>query len=441
MTDTAFRIGHTLNTYKTNIWVYLCFLVVTACVYLLPSLAPFHIGTSYILLFFAMVLMSITVWKTQCISPKAALLLGCFLYLILFPISPITSNDTERYLWDGAVFLSGIDPYVTAPNNPALADLRKLWPTPEEHAKYPTLYPPGALILFSLSAKAGPVYGMWLWKAFATLAALLSLLITYKLLELKEILENYALFALSPLLLFETQIGGHLDIFSVLGIILALWCLEKNKIMTAGILIGLTATIKILPAVIVGPYLFYLTPRKAIKLFISSLMTWTGIYLIMIGLGFRPLGLLPTFFEKWRGGAPIYPYLEGLKNTINLSNSQFIVMISGLSIVGFSLSAYLASKKHIEVALMLTLSVPLLLSPVLFPWYFMVLIPLIALKPNMTVLASVSLAPLSYIVLNKWLSEGIWDQAGWPAHVLLLGIIGGLVFDLSTKSFRNSAAI
>jgi len=111
----------------------------------------------------------------------------------------------------------------------------------------------------------------------------------------------------------------------------------------------------------------------------------------------------------------------------------------GLAIAGFSLSAYLARKKHIEVALMLTLAVPLLLSPVLFPWYLMVLLPLIALKPNMTVLAAVSFAPLSYIVLNKWLSEGVWDQADWPAQLLLLGLVIGLTFDLSNKYFSKSA--
>jgi len=435
----TFRTENHLKAHESGLWVYLSFTFIVACAYLLPIVVPLYIGTSYIVLFLAMTFMSIVVWKRQSISPKAVLALSCFLYLILFPISSITSNDSERYLWDGAVFLSGIDPYVTAPNNPVVAELRELWSTPEEHAQYPTLYPPGALILFALSAIAGPVYGIWVWKALASLAALLSLFTTYKLLERKELLKNFSLFALSPLLLFETQIGAHLDIFSVLGIIMALWCLQKDKVITAGVLIGLAATIKILPAVIVGPFLFYLGLRRGIKLFISSSMSWAGIYLIIIGLGFRPLGLLPTFFEKWRGGAPIYPYLEGVKNFISLSNGQFLIMLLGLAIAGFSLSAYLARKKHIEVALILTLAVPLFLSPVLFPWYLMVLLPFIALKPNMTVLAAVSLAPLSYIVLNKWLSEGVWDQADWPALLLLLGLVIGLTFDLSNKYFSKTA--
>jgi len=429
--------GHKRETLKSGIWIYLGFIAIAASFYLLPIAMPSHIGTGYIVLFFAMTFMSIAVWQQKSISPNAVLLLSCILLFILLPVSPITSNDSQRYLWDGAVFLAGIDPYVTAPNDPVAAELRKIWPTPEEHAQYPTLYPPGALVLFALSALAGPAYGLWVWKVFVTLAALLSVFFTYRLLELKNLSKNFSLFALSPLLLFETQIGAHLDIFSVLGIVSALWCLEKDKVIAAGILIGLAATIKILPAVIVGPFLFYLGPRKGIKLFLSSALTWAGIYLVMIAGGFKPLGLLPTFFEKWRGGAPLYPYLEGLKNLMGLSGPQFLAMISGLAAAGFSLSAYLASRKHIEAALMLTLAVPLLLSPVLFPWYLMALLPLLALRPNMTVLAALTLAPLSYVVLNRWLSEGVWEQAAWPAAVLLAGLVIGLVFD--GAKFRRQA--
>jgi len=188
-------VGHKSKLHKSGLWVYTGFTFIITCAYLLPIVTPLYIGTSYIVLFFMMTFMSVVVWKRQCISPKAVLVLSCFLYILLFPISSITSNDSERYLWDGAVFLSGIDPYVTAPNNPEVADLREVWSTPEEHAQYPTLYPPGALILFSLSAKAGPVYGFWVWKVLASLAAIFSMFFTYKLLELKGLLRNFSLFA------------------------------------------------------------------------------------------------------------------------------------------------------------------------------------------------------------------------------------------------------
>ena len=181
----------------------------TAC---LPSLAPTAIGTGYIAVFFAMTALSIFAWRSEVITPRAALYLALIVSIGLGFILPYTSNDSERYLWDGAVSLSGFDPYITAPNDPRVAALREIWPTPEEHAKYPTLYPPGGLSLFALCAVAGPIYGIWVWKFLTTLALILTLIVSYKLLYLRTLTHHFYLIALSPLLLLEPQIGAHLDI-------------------------------------------------------------------------------------------------------------------------------------------------------------------------------------------------------------------------------------
>jgi len=399
----------------------------------LPTLFPAHIGTGYISIFFAMTATSIWAWRSEIITPRAALILALIICLCLGFILPYTSNDSERYLWDGAVFLSGLDPYITAANDPSVAHLRDIWPTPNEHAKYPTLYPPGGLILFALCALAGPVYGIWVWKFLTTLAVMMTLFITYKLLIARRLAHHFYLIAFSPILLFESQVGAHLDIFAVLGIVTALWCLEKDKIWLAGLIIGISATTKFLPAVIIGPYLFYLRPKQALKLFLSSAGIWFSIYGVMFGLGYKPLGLLPTFFEKWRGGAPLFPIFEAVKSSLNLSNHGFIIGLIVVAISGFSISARLARSRKIDIALILALSLPLLLSPVLFPWYLLVLVPFLALRPSYTLFAALTLAPLNYVVLDKWLSEGIWEQSTWPAQILLLGLVLGLVLDMRGK--------
>jgi len=392
----------------------------------LPHLFPRKIGTGYILLSTLMMGVMLIVWRRQILTPRQVLFLSLLLTLALFFILPYTSNDTERYIWDGAVVISGFDPYVIAPDNPLVADLRDIWATPEEHAAYQTLYPPGALFLFSICALAGPVYAIWVWKLLTTLALCGSLIIGLKLLESREASRHFALLALCPLLIFETQIGGHLDIFSVLGVLAALLALEKDKIILAGVLIGIAATTKFLPAVIVGPYLFYLRPQKAVKLFLSAALTWFSIYGAVYLFGYKPLGLLPTFFEKWRGGAPLYPVLDYIRQTLSLTTPVFMGMLLALACSGFLVSAWIARRGEIILAMGLSLSIPLLLSPVLFPWYLLILIPILALKPNMTLLLALFLAPLSYVVLDRWLSEGIWQQPHWPAWVLLFGLLAGL---------------
>ena len=408
-------------------------------IYLLPHGFPSSIGTGYIVLSLAMSGLSVLAWQSQILTPRGALFLTIVGCLCLTPLLPYTSNDTQRYLWDGAVFVSGLDPYITAPNDPLAAHLRDIWATPEEHAAYATLYPPGALSLFGISSLAGPKYAIWVWKLMITLAAIFSLIASFKLLEFRGLTRHFYLVGFCPLLLFETGVGGHVDIFSVLGITLALWALDREKVVLAGIIIGLAATTKFLPAVIVGPLLFLLPTRKALTIFASSALTWLCVYGVMFGLGYKPLGLLPTFFEKWRGGAPFYPILEALKQGLALSNGAFLTGVLGLAVAGFSASAWLAKRGQAAIAITLCLSVPLLLSPVLFPWYLLALIPFLGLRPSVTVFLAVTLVPLNYAVLNKWLAQGVWDQPVWPAAVLALAIAAGLAFDtyLTVKSRIN----
>ncbi len=409
-------------------------------VYLLPHVVPSSIGTAYILLSLAMSALSILAWRFDILTPRRALYLSIMGCLCLTPLLPYTSNDTQRYLWDGAVFFSGLDPYLISPNDAVSASLRDVWPTPEEHAEYATLYPPGALTLFGISSLPGPVHGIWIWKFMTTLAAIFTLIATFKLLSFRGLSRHFHLVAFCPLLIFESQVGGHLDIFSVMGIALALWALDKDKIILAGVTIGLAATTKFLPAVIVGPLLFLLPPQKALKIFIASAATWVSVYLLMFGLGYKPLGLLPTFFEKWRGGAPFFPLLENIKIWLSLSNHSFLIALIGLAAIGFSAAAWLAKRGHMEVSIALCLSIPLLLSPVLFPWYLVSLIPFLSLKPNATIFLAVTCVPFNYIVLNKWLADGIWEQPSWPAILFAIVICAGLLFDLTlTKRLRLGA--
>lgn len=434
------NISHLIPTGLSGTLFCAAFFALILGIYLLPHLVPSSIGTGYIIISLAMSALSVLAWRYDIITPRRALYLAIIGSVALMPLLPYTSNDTQRYLWDGAVFLSGLDPYVISPNNPLAADLRELWATPEEHAAYATLYPPGALSLFGLSSLAGPNHGIWVWKLMTASAAIMSLIAMFKLLAFRGLTRHFHLVAFCPLLIFEAGVGAHLDIFSLLGIVLALWSLDRDKIILAGTIIGLAATTKFLPAVIVGPLLFFLPPRKALSLFASSALTWLSVYGLMFGLGYKPLGLLPTFFEKWRGGAPFFPILDAVKDALSLQNGMFLTALTVLAIGGFSLSAWLANRGRSDLAICLCLSVPLLLSPILFPWYLLILIPFLALRPSVTIFLALTAVPLNYIVLDKWLSQGVWDQPSWPSIVLGLLIVTGLFLDvcLAKTASRNT---
>lgn len=418
------RAGGISGRYAQRVILGLTFLAV-GCIYILPAAPAAQSGSYYVAIHLALTGLMFALWRAKEVDIKMLLLAGLCLRIILIPAPIFSSNDSERYLWDGAVVLAGLDPYITAPNMPEAADLRALWPTPEEHGAYPTLYPPGALALFALSALAGPVKGIWLWKFLASIAGLLSLLIGYDLLKRRGLLRHLPLIALSPLLLLETGVGAHLDSFCVLAVVTALALCDREKFILAGLIIGWSASLKFLPAIMTGPLIFYLRPTAALKLLASALISFIAIYALAIASGFQAIGILPVFFEKWRNGAPFYNALEYI-----FSPESLLWVIGTIAILMFALAAYLARQGRIMLALMITFAAPLVLSPVVFPWYLCVLVPLAALRPSAAILAWVSAAPLGYIVLNNWLSQGVWQPAEWPLWCIAVAVILGLLYDL-----------
>ena len=71
----------------------------------------------------------------------------------LIPTDPVVlSNDMYRYIWDGRVQQTGINPYLYPPSSKQLESLRDDTIYPHINRKdYPTIYPAGAQIFFRAS--------------------------------------------------------------------------------------------------------------------------------------------------------------------------------------------------------------------------------------------------------------------------------------------------
>ncbi len=354
---------------------------------------------------------------------------------ILVPVNPYTSNDVDRYLFDGKVALSGFDPYRTNHNAPTLKALRAEWPTPEEHAKYPTLYPPGAIGLYALSAASGADNAALVWKSLSFFASALTVIFMALVLLSAGNLKHLSLVALSPILIFEAGVGAHIDAFSTLAVAASLYAYQRKLFVYAGVAIGLGTLSKLLPVLLLLPLFFSMNKlRDATKLVIAALATIGLGYAIAIVLGMQPIGSTPVFFEKWRNAAPLFDLLN-----IFLSGYTLVFFIALITVGAFvivTLWTWNQSPKNekntllaISPALQWVLIVPLLLSPVVFPWYLMVLVPLFALRPTFFLSAWFTLLPLSYLVLNKFACCGIWAPLGWTNYLLAVGLVLGLLFD------------
>jgi alpha-1,6-mannosyltransferase len=351
--------------------------------------------------------------------------------ILLVPIQPYTSNDSDRYLFDGKITVSGFDPYRVSHDAKSFEALRTEWPTPSEHAKYTTLYPPLALGLFSLAASTGPDYALLTWKVLVTMAGIGTLLFMILVLKQYGKLPHIALVALSPILILETGESAHIDSFSALAVSASLYFWLNKRLFICGIVIGLGVLSKMLPLLLLIPFIFSLKRFSSVFVMgFGTFFTLVSGYGLAYLFGLQPIGSIGTFFNKWRNGSPLFNFLES-----SLSPTLLLVCLALLVIVGFASVAYFSWRDNGKFkrlnprTLQWSLMIPLLITPVIFPWYLMPLVPLFALSPNIFMLLWFVLLPLSYEVLNQFACCNVWQPASWPITLLATGLVFGLLVD------------
>ncbi|NRA60727.1 MAG: DUF2029 domain-containing protein [Psychrobium sp.] len=385
------------------------------------------LGTLTVLQFSGMALGMLLVWSVQkpihkLSEVKWLLLVAILARLLLLGVDPYTSNDVGRYLFDGKIALTGLDPYVVNHQHPLLVELRQIWQPPAEHAAYSTLYPPLSLALFALTATAGPEYAQLTWQLVLTLVSIATLFASIWVLRHANKLQHLPLVALSPILILESGLGLHVDAVTALLVMLAIGAWQRQRIGICGVLIGLGVLVKILPLMLLLPLLFVSrSVRAAVLLLLSAILTVVVGYMLTFALGFEPIGSIGVFFEKWRFASPIF---SGLSLILS-SDEIFLLCISLVGITAASI-AYVSFQKRDEhsslfTLLQLSVALPLIVSPVLFPWYLMALVLLLALQPNVYLILWLCLMPLTYEVLGAFNHEQLWLPADWP--VVFLGML------------------
>jgi len=146
------------------------------------------------------------------------LLGGAFLLrLVLLPALPDLSDDLYRYIWDGWLTASGVNPYLYAPSDPALttfqgSPLFQAMNSPDYHS----VYPPLSQLVFLFGGVTYAAIG-WPGAAYAVKAGFLALEMTgivFLLLALRRLGRRprfLALYAWNPLVLVTVAGGGHTE--------------------------------------------------------------------------------------------------------------------------------------------------------------------------------------------------------------------------------------
>ncbi|CAN5189892.1 hypothetical protein BH11ACT4_BH11ACT4_23430 [soil metagenome] len=319
---------------------------------------------------------------------------------------PNTSTDSARYAWDGIVQDAGISPYEYAPADPALAALRPQWlfPAPVtgpdgepgcsgarimtdtepgsgdvictaiNRPTVTTIYPPASEIFFAavrFIVGPGPQY-LPMQLAGLLLGLAVTALLLRALIARGRDPRWAALWGWCPFVATEGVTNSHIDMLGTLLLLVATLLASTRRPWLAGIALGAAISTKLIP--VIGT--FALLRRSPAKVIGAAVGVFALLYLpYVLASGIGVLGYLPGYLSE-----------EGY-----VSGSRFILVsmvlpgpaalvVSGLLIAVLAAFTWLKSDPDDPwLAQLVMIGGTLLIVTPSYPWYALLLVPMIAM--------------------------------------------------------------
>jgi len=407
------------------------------------ALIPAYL-TYFVIVYFSLKLKTFTIRDLIIL-----LVIGFIIRIILIPSNPILSDDIYRYLWDGKVFYHGFNPFSYAPDSLNLESLKDSAIYPYVNfPEIPTVYAPFAQIIFAISYILG--YNILVWKIILFVFECVLVLFLYKLLNTFSMNPmRLAIYLLNPLVVIEIYGSGHLDIIGVCFLIIGIFYFYKNKIGLSLFTFIVSILVKYNPLIMILPII----KKKFLQKILIIISSVIFVLFLFTQNGTIPTAGMITFVNRWEFNGFLYKVFLFIYDALGGSAHKWFSFDYNGRIEDF----YLEGKFYYKVLASLILLVILidqlkklkmtenykginylqpvffigaamfLLSPTLYPWYLIWIIPLLVFLPNWSWLLFTMLIQLSYFVLQDYTLHGIWKESNiilWmqyiPFYVLLI---------------------
>ena len=334
--------------------------------------------------------------------------------LALLPLTPELSDDVYRYLWDGHVQLSGVNPYLHPPAAPEVAELRTGYHGLINNPTVPTIYPPLAqMAFFVIALFGGTLFGAkLLWLAFDLATAwILGKIATA---TGRDPRLTKLLYLWSPLLVVEVAWSAHLETLGLFALSLAIFLARRP--LATGAALALAALTKFAP----GAALPALARHHGWRLAAGFALVGFGLYLPYIGAGASLFTGLRTYSEHWWFMKGPFVVLEALfADPVNARRAAAAIVVAVVAWTTFR-------RYDTERTLLWVLGSGMILTPTLHPWYVLWMLPMAALNTSRPWILMSGLAFIGYFGLGAYQETGMWPQpilaraAMWIPFLLLL---------------------
>lgn len=357
----------------------------------------------YFLLFFIYLTAFFIVFKTKN-NPNLIYIIILFAILFKIPMvwsTPTLSDDIYRYIWDGKIQASGINPYTTFPAKSELKDFRddSIFPKINSKSKYDP-YQPVSQIFFLINYKIGN-NNLLIFKLILSIFDIFSILILISILKkLKIDISRSIVYAWSPLVIFEISHSGHIDGLIVFFLLAAVLARIKKRSFLSGIFLGLSIPVKLYSLFLVPAFL----RGKDYKLPTALISTVILVYLPYLEAGWQIFRFI-FFFQQ---GPSFNAGLRGLVHMLFGSSNIFadkvfliITLIIMLLVAIIVISRKERNNRDFFLNILILSGTFVVFLPFLVGWYLLFIIPFLSILPSYGLIYISGTVTLSYIFYTQ----------------------------------------
>jgi hypothetical protein len=327
--------------------------------------------------------------------------LAVLMRLLIITDDPFLSTDIYRYVWDGRVQAAGINPYALVPADPTLAALRDaaIYPNINRADYAVTAYPPVAQMFFLAVTRISETLTMMRLAMVACEIVVIAVLIDL-LRQLRMPATGVVAWAWHPLAIWEISQGGHVDALMVALLMLGVWLLVRHRAIAGAVLVTMAALVK--PYAVVALPSFWRPWDWRVPA--AALATIVLGYLPYLGVGRGVLGFVTTGgylgeegFADGEGFWLVALARAAFGNVRGLTTAYLLVAAGTMAWLGIRAAwrADHAPDRTLRDIAVLLMAGMFVLSPN-YPWYFLAVVPFVALGGGAAAWAMTLAAPLLY---------------------------------------------